>query len=542
MDNHYFFVLYLNVSDFILLVTRMLFESIKTLRKIFLAAFVLLFCCAYIYACDHESRACMGVPILDSTTEYTTPEHKDFSGYITHYDQPAAIDSTTNTIYISQNFDKISSYVDFEGMLKLSDPEHHMYFAPDDAFADIKSAAREGHPFRLIVTDGSEKYTEYSVVFTSLPVVSIKGDLSYLRASEEEEEGDKPVEIFAGDIYVWTPYDPELRAYTTKSSALEWHVRGNSAAEHAKKPWKLALKNSDGENADLNLFGLGADDDWIFNAIAFDHTRIRERLFIDLWNDMAAETDYNNRMTDGQYAEVVMNGEYHGLYMVQRRIDAKYLGLTEHDILLKGKRTTSMECVYDAYEIIHTNLEHDYIYLLMENIFNRSDMTSFNLKNFIDTNMFIQLAYARDNHLFNNVYYVLRASIEGYKTTLTLWDTDISFGKSTTDVIDYERCMYNSMERPDTDNIRKLYPDYDVLAYERWCQLRQGIFSEEYISDTINDIMAEITLTGSLSRDYEKWNVPADTPDSLEYLKNFISEKLLWCDDHFAEEASESRQ
>ena len=517
------------------MVTHMFFEKIKTMRIVTLAVFVLIFCTAFVYVCAQERKECMGVPILESTTEYTTYEYRDFSDSITHYEKPAAIDTSTSTIYISQPFDDDTDYVDFEGALNLHSGTHRMYFAPDAEFADMNAAAKAGHPFRLIVTDGSEKYMEYRVVFTSLPVIAIEGELSYLR--DNDAEGDPPVEIFAGDMTVWTPYDPEVKGYTAKSSALEWHVRGNSAAEHIKKPWKVALKDNKGENADLNLFGLGADDDWIINAIAYDHTRIREKLFIGLWNDMAAGTDYNDRMTDGQYVEVVMNGEYHGLYLVQRRIDAKYLGLSEHDILLKGKRTTNLEHVYNAYEIIHTNLEEDYVYLLMENIFNRSDMSSLNLDNFIDTNMFIQLAYARDNVLFNNVYYVLRASIEGYKTTLTMWDTDISFGKKGFAVIDFDTCLNNSMERHDTYVMRALYPDYDQKAYERWCQLRQSVFSEEYIYDKMDALMDEITFTGSLARDHEKWGIAADDEDNPEFLQEYISAKLPWLDEYLAQKA-----
>lgn len=520
-----------------------MFENIKKFKKVVFIVLLLILCVIYLYVCGQERKQCMGVPILENSTRYTEYQYSDFSDKITHFGKKAAIDTETNTIYISQQFKDNMNYMDLEGRLILDSPTHKMYFAPDDAFADIVTSAREGHPFRLIISDGSEKYMEYNVVFTSLPVILIDGELSYLRDNDSEVESESmPVEIFAGDITVWTPYDPEMKGYTTKSSALEWHVRGHSAARHAKKPFKLALKNDKGENRSLNLFGLGSDDDWIVNAIAYDQTRIREKLFIELWNDMVSDTDYNDRMTDGQYVEIVMNGEYQGLYLVQRRIDAKYLGLTEHDILLKGKRTSSLVSVFDAYEIIHTNLEEDYVYLLMENIFNRSDMTSFNLNNFIDTNMFIQLAYARDNKLFNNVYYVLRASVEGYKTTLTLWDTDISFGKASIDIVDYDRCMYNPMERPDTENMRKLYPDYDVKAYERWCQLRQGVFDEKYIMDKIDTLMEEITCTGALARDYERWGVSETDADNLEYMKKYISDRLIWLDNYLAEAADNVQQ
>ena len=162
----------------------MLFENIKTLRKAALAVLILVFCTAYIYVCAQEIRECMGVPILESTTEYTIYEYTDFSDSISHYGKKAAIDTATSTIYISQNFDGSTSYVDFEGALTLASGTHRMYFAPDKAFADMETAVKEGHPFRLVITDGSEKYMEYSVVFTSLPVVAIEGDLSYLRDND----------------------------------------------------------------------------------------------------------------------------------------------------------------------------------------------------------------------------------------------------------------------------------------------------------------------------------------------------------------------
>ena len=517
------------------MVTHMFFEKIKTMRIVTLAVFVLILCATFVYVCAQERKECMGVPILESTTEYTTYEYRDFSDSITHYEKPAAIDIATSTIYISQPFDSDTDYVDFKGALNLHSGTHRMYFAPDAEFADMNAAAKAGHPFRLIITDGSEKYMEYKVVFTSLPVINIKGELSYLR--DNDVEGDPPVEIFAGNITVWTPYDPEVKAYTAKSSALEWHVRGNSAANHVKKPWKVALKDKKGENADLNLFGLGADDDWIVNAIAFDHTRIREKLFIGLWNDMAAETGYNSRMTDGQYAEVVMNGEYHGLYIVQRRIDGKYLQLSEHDILAKGMRTYVAEYAYKAYKIIHTNLDEDYVYLLLDNFFSRTDMSSFNVDNFIDCNLFIQFSFARDNRLFNNNYFTLKASPDGYKTTITMWDTDISFGKYGVSRLDFDGTVYAPMEREDTDSIRALHPDYDQKAYERWCQLRKNILTEEYIYDKMDTLMDEITLTGSLARDYEKWGVAEDDEDNLETVKRFVAERLPWADEYLAEKA-----
>lgn len=509
--------------------------DVKNLRKAALVILTVLFCAIFVYICTRERMECMGVAILSDTSEYTSYEYRDFSGSITHYGKPAAIDTSTSTIYISQNLEKSCDYVDFEGILRLNDNSCSMFFAPDDAFSDMKNAVKDGHPFRLIISDGSGKYMEYSVIFTSLPVISIEGGLSHLR--DNDVEGDPPVEIFAGSINVWTPFDPEVKAYTAKSSLLEWHVRGHSAAVHDKKPWKVSLKDEKGENADLNLFGLGADDDWIINAIAYDHTRIREKLFIGLWNEMAEKTSHNTKMTEGQYAEVVMNGEYHGLYLVQRRIDTKLLGLTEHDILLKGARSYNPKYVYKAYEIIHTNLEHDYVYLLLENYYNRTDMSTFSVENFIDCNLFIQFAYARDNRLYNNTYFTMKAGPAGYNTVMTMWDTDISFGKKSVNGYNYEETIHTPMEREDTDSIRALHPDYDRRAYDRWQMLRQDVLSEENIAQHIENCMAEITSSSSLARDYKKWGIGEDSADTLEGVENFIAARLPWLDGYLAQQA-----
>ena len=72
---------------------------------------------------------------------------------------------------------------------------------------------------------------------------------------------------------------------------------------------------------------MGADDDWILNSLTMDDTRIREKLFMDLWNLNVEKTDYNFKMSTGEFVEVVMNGKYYGLCLLQRRLDAKYLEL-----------------------------------------------------------------------------------------------------------------------------------------------------------------------------------------------------------------------
>ena len=138
-----------------------MFENIKKLRKI--AFLVLAFGISALYICvfKQESHECMGVQILENMSGYTTYQYADFSEEITFFGKPVATDIETNTIYISQNFDKNTRHRDLEGNFYLDNSNYKMYFAPDEAFEDIVNAVKEGHNFRLIITDGSEKYMEY---------------------------------------------------------------------------------------------------------------------------------------------------------------------------------------------------------------------------------------------------------------------------------------------------------------------------------------------------------------------------------------------
>ena len=70
---------------------------------------------------------------------------------------------------------------------------------------------------------------------------------------------------------------------------------------------------------------MGSDDDWILNPMSLDDFKVKENLLMTLWNELAQENDWDVRMSTGNYCEIVMNGRYRGLYLLQRRIDRKYL-------------------------------------------------------------------------------------------------------------------------------------------------------------------------------------------------------------------------
>ena len=108
--------------------------------------------------------------------------------------------------------------------------------------------------------------------------------------------------------------------------------RGATASGKSKKAYAIKLYDSyEGNSLDRSFFGLRSDNNWILDAMAVDRGRIRNRITTDLWNDFSADPypkASEPTMVNGtrvHFVEVILNGEYHGLYCMTEKIDRKQL-------------------------------------------------------------------------------------------------------------------------------------------------------------------------------------------------------------------------
>lgn len=109
--------------------------------------------------------------------------------------------------------------------------------------------------------------------------------------------------------------------------------RGNSTWELEKKPYFLKLAKKSG------LCGMEPDKKWILIANAGEATKIANKLFYDFSKD--AGLDYS---TDCEWADVYINGEYRGNYLVCEKIDA---GANRIDI---DDLEAENDLIYETYE------------------------------------------------------------------------------------------------------------------------------------------------------------------------------------------------
>lgn len=490
-----------------------------------LAAAVLLVTVVAVSSRQEEGVLCMGVPVLDQAgaARYTEYAYRDYSQLMVFNSEEVAADLSTSTIYISQKIDANTGMEDLTGRLDLQTFGCQMYFVADEAFNDLLTAVRDGHQFTLLVVDSLGRYMRYNVVLTTLPVLRLSGE-----PAEQMIDGWRPT--YEGELCLWTPLDPEYETYSTKTSRADWNVRGRTSAMEPKAPWKIQLRDSQGGKKDLNFLGLGAEDDWILNSLCLEDTKVREKLMIELWNQMAADTPWNGDMSRGEYVEVVMDGEYSGLYLLQRRVDEKYLSLDAEDILFKGCNTWTATTVPEAYELKHSSLSEEESYALMAGMLDCSDVSMVHVDNFVDVSLFLNFGYTPDNEGYKNIFYILRPNAGSYTLYMVPWDTDWSFG-----VWDVETAKTDLFERREYEAMKALHPDLDASMAERWFQLRGTVLTEENVEQVLSRLVEEVTACGALNRDHATWGQYYGGTDTVGVVREVIAARFQLLDEHFAQ-------
>lgn len=392
------------------------------------------------------------------------------------------------------------------------------------------------------------EYNEYS-----LPLVNVEVDVS----------GLKKESYIPGHI---TIVDAEMRTEGRLMASFDCKLRyrGASSLKYEKKSFAIKLLDSDGENLDANVFGIRKENDWILDAMAIDRIRMRNRVCFDIWNEISKtpyKTYFDNRNgTLGQFVEVYLNGEYHGLYCMTDKIDRKLLGLKKakeqsdgsvyvRGVLYKGESWTDATGMsgYDTSESFdeeswngwELQYPDDYpCYDAWKPLMNLIDLCNtrnaffklhyrqhFYFDNLVDYAIFIMGLNIIDNNVKNTHFSCPDINVNE-TFLITPWDLDCSLGglyegshfdeyvkitNLTGNYLFYQMYMYN------VDNFRE-------SMKERWQELSLGIMSPNNFNARLDAYAKRFKESGAWQREYDKWNnnpVPLDLDDELEYVKNW---------------------
>lgn len=493
----------------------------RMLRSALLGISLLLFLGAALFFEVRARNTCLGLPFLETAPEESQYEYRDYSADLRFFGKKAAVDVETSTVYISQDLSADTRAEDLLGKLTLEGSLGKMYFLRDPMFEDLATAAAQGHAFSLIISRG-KTFMRYRLVLTTLPVLRIE-DPDHTELTEKEI-------LVHGTLCLWNPRDTDAGGYSVKKTNVRWKLRGHTAMVLPKKAYKLTLEKKSGIKRNMSLLGLGSDDDWILNPLSTDDTNVKEQFTMGLWNELAGENQWDDKMSGGDYCELILNGSYRGLYLLQRRVDRKYLNLQKDQILFKATSSDVTVPEEGTYELKYSPLPAEETYAVWQDMLQNRLAEVIDLRNYADISIFVQLGNMGDNAAFRNLYCLLTPNGEDYRLSYILWDTDMSMGMCGDFAYDFDQAVHSVILRKDYALFLTSHPELEQQIARRWFALREGILSEAHMVELLDGLDGKLNASGAPARDRERWGLYGGGQRPTQ---EFLHQRLAFLDDYY---------
>lgn len=349
------------------------------------------------------------------------------------------------------------------------------------------------------------------------------------------------------------------------SGLIGIEIRGSSSQLLDKKQYALTTFEDRQDKDNVSLLGLPEENDWILNGLAFDPSLMRDYL------------SYQSALKTGQYAsrgiycEMVLNGDYRGIYILQEklkaeddRIDINKIGAFDNtDDLITGGYITKADKTegndFAAWTMpsysggtvafIHevpkddevTNAQEGYIEGVFQGLANQAADNNLSLENgypsiidlpsFIDFMIINELASNVDGYQFSTFFHKdrnakLRAG--------PVWDFNLTYGN---DLFQFglDRSHEDVWQFDNGDNEgamfwKDLFDSEPFRCYmaNRWHELTAE--GQPLHPESIFQFMDEVVvlLEEPRQREQARWNTLGNYEAHISIMKQWISDRIEW--------------
>lgn len=349
-------------------------------------------------------------------------------------------------------------------------------------------------------------------------------------------------------------------------------VRGHSSRRFEKPNYFIRFINSDETNNPQSFLGMDAHHEWAVHGPFLDKSLIRNYM----WYNISGEImEYSPNV---RFFELVLNGEYRGLYLAVETITAGREGSrltlkvnkkdntfsgyalrldwgdteeenklypftnyttrakTQHELVYPGASNTSpelRESIKNEFSLFEKTLySYDY------------NSNRYGYKNYIDTDSFVDYFLINEltcNYDAGSLSTYIYKDVDG-KYKMCVWDFNSA-------------CDFYQESAMPTDDFKlnsvlwyqMLFMDSDFTerVIERYYELRKTVFSEEYLFGFIDDTVEY--LGPAIDRNYEKWGYtftqeydllhpternPRSYDAAIEQMKGFLHTRLMFMDEN----------
>lgn len=476
------------------------------------------------------------------------------------------------------NYQAHVTYTPREGFGTLSIDNLTVAPNTDHTFSNVSGG--QNYRFTFRADDGTVISKE--VTFTSLPVVNMYGSFNnnYSMGSIAVHEPDKGA--------------PQL--FNMKAKWRGGITNGNG--KH-KRNYHVKLLDGDGNKLEQTFFGLRTDNSWILESCQVDMSRIRNRVLTDLWNDYATPPYYISKEpkarsgSRGRFVELILNGEYRGIYCMTENLDRKQMKLKKYDeqtLAIHGQLWKSKDWSYavfmghnsdrsdysgsspvgfnnknemwDNYQVKYPDLEDvnptdwstlwnavNFVCTSSDAEFEHSVSTYFDLPVLTDYYILMETILSTDNH-GKNMFFACYDKEWSPKITFGVWDMDATSGQRWSDdywhqaflgpeqdyaqyITNYEHGDYNLFRRMRNTNA----DNFNTRVRMRYRDLRQGPLATESILNRFRIQLDEFKTCGAAQREYDRWSYDSDVAgrkldfdNEMDYIDDWFTRRMNYLD------------
>lgn len=360
--------------------------------------------------------------------------------------------------------------------------------------------------------------------------------------------------------------DQNTPEYLDYNGRIDIELRGSSSQATEKKQYGFSTLKADNVTVDnVHLLGFPKENDWILNGMVFDPALMRDYLSYNLSRQIG---EYATRTA---YCELVLNGSYTGLYLLQEKIksDDNRVNITDIETtdtdfpkvtggyITKADKNTGGDPAafsipakqgYDVWYIHHqpkpeavTPAQNDYIrsqFQALETTAKSGNTSVANgfpsvidIPSFIDFMLISELASNADAYMYSTFFHKDR---NGKLRAGPVWDCDLTYGNDLF-IWGFDRSKSNIWQFSNGDNEgSRFWSDlffnttYRCYMSRRWHELTVPgqPLNAESLSDFIDSTAA--TINEAVEREHYRWGYTGTFTQRIQEIKSFMQTRISW--------------
>ena len=361
--------------------------------------------------------------------------------------------------------------------------------------------------------------------------------------------------------------DQNTAQYLNYNGRIDIEIRGSSSQTLPKKQFGLTTYKTDNvTKVNVSLLGMPADNDWILNGLGYEPSLIRDYLCYNLSRMMG---EYASRTV---YCEVMINGSYNGLYVLQEkikqgsdRVNVMKIATTDNTLpnlsggyITKADKTNAddpvawtMSSYLGANDVtfIHvqpkpedvTAQQNDFIHTdfeLLESTTSTGNTSLINgypslidIPSFVDFMLISELSANPDAYQFSTYFHKDR---NGKLNAGPIWDNNLTFGNDLF-IWGFDRSKTDTWQFSNGDNNgarfwKDLFANSQFRCYlsKRWNQLIQP--GQPLNTSFIIALMDKTidTISEASVRENMRWGTESNISAEINNMKVWLKQRTDW--------------